>query len=195
GQAATEEDITPPIIGIVPHGRACEDIDPNHATVLRLPAEWVDTTKYTFQVIDAIAAQAPESGRALAVLFGGGDEEKKAVFRCANPRRDWPIVVIKGSVGLADQIAEALAASNNGTVVTDPDLRRITEDASIFTASIDGDIDDIRHLILGRIAPRSESARAILEDTWMLFNQLDRAAIARQRRFRRLELALVWLAV
>ena len=195
GQAAADEDVTPPIIGIVPYGRAVADIDSNHATVLRLPAEWTDTVKYAFQVIDAIAAQAPESGQAIAVLFGGGDEEKRAVVRCSSSRREWPIIVIKGSGGLADQIADAVTANNSGTPITDPDLRRITEDASIYTASIDGAVDDISHLILGRIAPRSESARAVLEDAWTLFNQLDQAAVARQRRFRRLELALVWLAV
>jgi len=195
GQAAADEDVTPTVIGIVPHGRAPEDIDPNHSKVLRLPVEWTDTTKYTFQVIDAIAAQAPESGHAIAVLFGGGDEEKKAVFRCASSRRNWPVIVIQGSGGLADQIAAAVTATNNNAVITDPDLRRIAEDASIFTASIDGAIDDISHLILGRIAPKSESARAVLEDAWTLFNQLDQAAIARQRRFRILELSLVWLAV
>ena len=195
GQAAAEEDVMPTVIGIVPHGRAPEDIDPNHSKVLQLPVEWTDTTKYTFQVIDAIAAQAPESGHAIAILFGGGDEEKKAVFRCASSRRNWPVIVIQGSGGLADQIAAAVVATNNNAVITDPDLRRIAEDASIFTASIDGAIDDISHLILGRIAPKSESARAVLEDAWTLFNQLDQAAIARQRRFRILELSLVWLAV
>lgn len=195
GQVAADEDVTPPIVGIVPNGRASGDIDPNHDKVLRLPAEWTDTTKYAFQVIDAIAGQAPDPGQAIAVLFGGGEEEKKAVIRCSGSRRDWPIIVIQGSGGLADQIAQALTATNNGTAVADPDLRRITEEASIFTASIDGDVDDISHLILGRIAPKSESARAVLEDAWTLFNQLDQAAIARQRRFRRLELALVWLAV
>ncbi len=195
GQAAADEDVTPPLVGIVPHGRDADDIDPNHYKVLRLPAEWIDTTKYTFQVIDAIAAQAPESGHAIAILFGGGDEEKKAVLRCSSSRRDWPVIVLKGSGGLADQIAGALAAANDGAGFSDPDIRQITEDASIFTASLDGSIDDISHLILGRIAPKSESARAVLEDAWTLFRQFDQAAIARQRRFRRLELSLVWLAV
>src|SRR5579884_2313760 len=91
GQAAAEEDVAPTIVGIVPHGRAPEDVDPNHSWILRLPAEWTDTTKYAFQVIDAIAAQAPESGHAVAVLFGGGDDEKSAVVRCSIPRRDWPV--------------------------------------------------------------------------------------------------------
>src|SRR5579885_328378 len=31
GQAAAEEDVAPPVIGIVPYGRAAGDIDPNHA--------------------------------------------------------------------------------------------------------------------------------------------------------------------
>ncbi|HWD97839.1 MAG TPA: DUF4231 domain-containing protein, partial [Bryobacteraceae bacterium] len=142
------------------------------------------------------AAQSSESGQPVAILFGGKDEEKRAAIRCSSPRREWSIVVIQGSGGLADQIAQAIAPANGApAVIADPDLRRIVEDGSIYIASVDSDVDDISNLILGRIAPKSESVRAVAEDAWRLFNQLDEAAIARQRRFRHLELWLVWLAV
>jgi hypothetical protein len=196
GTAAADEDVTPPLLGVIPHDRVQTDIDSNHDRIVRLPAEWTDTTKFTFQVIDAIAAQSAESGQPIAILFGGKDDEKRAAIRCSSPRRQWPIIVIKGSGGLADEIGQATAPVDGApAVIADPDLRRIVEDGSIYTASIDGDVDDISNLILGRIAPRSESARAVAEDAWRLFNQLDAAAIARQRRFRNLELWLVWLAV
>jgi hypothetical protein len=196
GKAATDEDVTPPIIGIIPHDRAQAEIDPNHDRILRLPAEWTDTTKFTFQLVDAIAAQSSESGQPIAILFGGQAEEKRAAIRCSSPRRKWPVIVIQGSGGLADQIAQAIAPANGApAAIVDPDLRRIVEDGSIYTAFVDSDVDDITNLILGRIAPKSDSARAVAEDAWRLFNQLDEAAIARQRWFRHLELWLVWLAV
>lgn len=195
GLAAADEDHTPQLVGIVPHDRAGAGIDPNHDLILRLPAEWIDTTKYMFQVIDAIAAPSAAAGQAIAILIGGGDDEKKAAIRCT--RRDWPIVVIQGSGGLADQIVAAMTPGPDGKppAISDPDLRRIVEDGSISKASLDGDVDDITHLILGRIAPRSETAREVLSVAWSLFNQLDKAAITRQKLFRRLELSLVWLAV
>jgi hypothetical protein len=196
GKAADDEDVTPPLLGIVSHDWPQANTDPNHDRILRLPAEWTETTKFTFQVIDALAAQSSEFGQPIAVLFGGGAAEKQAVIRCTSPRRNWPIIVIKGSGGLADQIAQAIVPADGApAVIADPDLRRIVEDGSIYTASIDGSVDDLSNLILGRIAPRSESARAVAEDAWRLFNQLDEAAIARQRRFRNIEFWLVWLAV
>src|SRR5581483_8999489 len=54
GAAARFQDRTPQLIGVVPNGRAANDIESNHQIVLRLPAEWDDWAKYTLQIADAL---------------------------------------------------------------------------------------------------------------------------------------------
>ena len=196
GQAALDQDKMPQLLGIIPKDRADSDIDPNHEVVLRLPDVWSDSPKWTFQIIDELAKDGANPTPVLAVLFGGKDPEKKAVIRCA--RRDWPVLVISKTGGLADQIIKAKTPPTDGTVPTtplDPELREIVETATIYPASIDSTADDLARILLGRIDAHPETLAATLKEVWSRLDELDRAAMLRQKRFRRIELALIILAV
>ncbi len=196
GQAALDQDQTPPLLGIVTSGRAVNQMDPNHALILRLPAIWADTAKYTFQIADELVSDPAVSNRVLAMLFGGGDAEKNAVIRCA--RRGWPVLVLKNTGGLADQIMTAITPLPDGSMPpapTDPGVREIAESAIIYPSSLDASMDDLRRLLLARVDPHPETVADTVHLAWARFDELDRAALQKQTWFRRLELALIILAV
>jgi hypothetical protein len=195
-QAALDQDQTPLLFGIVPHDRAATAIDPNHALILRLPAVWSDTAKYTFQIADELMSDPAVANRVIAMLFGGGDTEKNALMRCA--RRGWPVLVLKNTGGLADQIITAITPLPDGTTPpapTDPDLREIVESAIIYPSSLDAGMDDLRRLLLARVDPHPETVTDTVHLAWARFDELDRAALQKQTWFRWLELALIILAV
>ncbi|MGA8028000.1 MAG: DUF4231 domain-containing protein [Bryobacteraceae bacterium] len=192
GEAARDQDESPPLLGIVT--RETANLDPNHALFLRLPAEWSDSpVKYTFQIAAELAKDTTRPDKpVLAVLFGGGDSEKPAVIRCA--RRGWPVLVIQGSGGLADQISKAMAISPDGTQPPPPDdlgLREITDTATLYFFPLNGDADDLKSVLLGRVQKRVDT----LADAWVRHDQLSGAAVSRQRLFRWLEGTLLVLAV
>lgn len=195
-QAALEQDKMTALLGIVPADRAMSDIDTNHDLILRLPAAWTDSTKYTFQIADELVNNDAGPKPAIAVLFGGADAEKKALIRCA--RRNWPVLVIKGTGGLADRVLDAQASQSNGTTAStpaDPDFREIVETACIYPSSIDASVDDLNRILLARIDQRPESVDTTLQQAWQRFDELDSTAIAKQARFRKIEMALITLAV
>jgi hypothetical protein len=198
GQAGLEQDQMPPLLGIVPNDRAVTDIDPNHSLILRFPAAWSDTAKFTFRIADELVSDAAVTGRVIAVLFGGGEAEENAVIRCV--RRGWPVLVLKGSGGLADRIMTAITPLPDKSMPptpTDPGLREIVESAStlVYPSSLDAGMDDLKRLLMARIEPHPETATNTLHMAWARFDELDQAALQKQKWFRRLELALIVLAV
>jgi hypothetical protein len=195
-QAALDQDKMAPLLGIVPNNRLSSDIDADHALVLRLPSAWTDLAKYTCQIVSELIENGNDPKPAIAVLFGGAELEKRTVIRCA--ARCWPVLVIKGTGGLADQILTARSAQSNGantSTVTDPDLREILETATIYPSSIDAAVDDLNRILLGRLDRRPGSVDATLEQAWHRFDLLDLTAMEKQARFRLLEMALITLAV
>lgn len=190
-QAALEQDKMTLLLGVVPNDRSANDIDPHHELVMRLPSEWPDTNKYTFLIADELIKNGASPKPAIAVLFGGSDADKKAVVRCG--RRAWPVLLIKESGGLADQILAAQAAQSNGSSkLSDPDLREIIETANIYPSSIDGSADDLNRILLGRI---DQPPADTIQQAWQYFDAMDLSAIEKQTRFRIIEMTLIILAV
>lgn len=194
--AALEQDKPVALLGIIPSDRAPTDIDGDHEIVLRLPATWADATKYTFQIADELVKDGAAPKPAVAVLFGGAGPEKKALVRCA--RRGWPVLVMEGSGGLADQVLDASAAGPDGTaasLVADPDLREILETASIYPSSMDASVDELSRILLGRIDERPEMLVSTLTEAWTRFDELDVTAVLKRTTFLVTEMALITLAV
>ena len=193
-QALLDHDTPPSLIGIVPNDRAANDTEPNHELILRLPADWSGPAKYWFQLAAGLAPGASTTNRVAAMLFGGGAAEKKAVICCA--RRGWPVVVVGKTGGLADEILLALPSSGGVPAPTvDPDLREILETAAIYPSSADANMDDLDRILIGRIAYNPETFTGTLKDAWSRYDEIDRTAVEKQTRFRRLQLALIGLAV
>ena len=193
-QATLDQDTVPAVIGIIANDRAANDIDPDHELVLRLPAVWSAQKKYWFQLAAGLAPEAVASTRVAALLFGGGASENKAVLWCA--RRGWPVMVVGQTGGLADEIV----STNPGpegvlSPAIDPDLREILETAAIFPSSLDAGMDDLYRILIGRIASNPETLAETLKEAWSRYDEIDRSAITKQTRFRRLQLTLIMLAV
>ena len=191
GQAARDEDHGPTLIGIAPHN--VDELEPNHTVIVRLPAEWSDPMKVLIQIAGELAKDNTAGDRpVLAVLFGGGNTEKAALVRCA--RREWPVLVVQGSGGIADEILKAMEPAADGTPpapVADPDLREIVETADIYKFSISGNVDDLNRILLARIDLRADT----LTDSWSRYDDLDQAAIRKQVLFRNLQWAILGLGI
>lgn len=195
-QAALEQDKMATLVGVVPGDTPPGEIDREHEVVLRLPTAWTDESKYTFQIADELIKDGASAKPVIVVLFGGSAKEKKALVRSS--RRGWPVLVISGTGGLADQVIAAQAASSSGSgasELTDPELKEIVENASIYPSSINASSDDLSRILLARIDQRPESVDNTLKQAWSRFDELDLTAVVKQARFRIIEMALITLAV
>jgi SLOG in TRPM, prokaryote/SMODS and SLOG-associating 2TM effector domain 1/Protein of unknown function (DUF4231) len=191
GQAVRDEEQGPTLIGIAPH--SVEEPEPNHTVVVRLPAEWSDPMKALVQIAGELAKDKTGRDRpVLTVLFGGGKTEKEALVRCA--RREWPVLVVQGSGGIADEIAKAMEPAADGNPpapVADPDLREIVETADIYQFLISGNVDNLNRILLGRI----DLCVDILTDSWNRYDVLDQAANKMEVLFRNLQWAILTLGL
>ncbi len=191
--AAIDQDRTPQLLGIVSNDRQASDIDPNHQQIVRLPAAWDHSAKYTLKIADVLASQSVPK-RAVALLFGGTDEHKKSIVQCA--RLDWPVIVVAKTGGLADQIIAAMTTQPDGTLPApplDPDLREIVETATVYQSTVDGNLDDLRRQLFAQVD--SSAALETLKQAWERFDELDLTALRKQTLFRRIEGVLIVLAV
>lgn len=190
GQAAGDEEHGPRLIGIAPRGT--EAPEPNHSAIVCLSAEWSDPLKALCQIVAELATRARREKPVVAVLFGGGKTETKVLLRCA--RRGWPVVLIQGSGGIADEILKTLASAPEGTSASpaaDPDLREIIETADISQFSLSGNVDDLSRILLARLDLRIDT----LIDSWSRFDDLDEAANNKQALFRNLQKVILSLGV
>jgi hypothetical protein len=194
-EGALELDHAPSMLGVVPSAMDAKEIDTQHETVLRLPGTWPDYLKSLFELAGQIAEDGDIPRPVMAILAGGGDTEKKAIVRCA--RRGWPVLVVKGTGGVADSIASAIApaTSNTVSVATDPDLQEIVETARVLPSSVDTGIEDVRRILVATLDTSTSSLGIALNDAWARYNELDGAAVQKQRQFRAIELSLILLAV
>src|SRR5271170_1029110 len=104
GNAALQMDEAPAMLGILRSGVAALDLD--HKYLFRLPAEWSDPAKSSFLIVAELAKDgAAVEKPVIAVLFGGSEDDKITVQRCA--RRGWPVFIAEGAGGLGDTILAA----------------------------------------------------------------------------------------
>lgn len=191
GQAAQQLDQSPSMLGILSFGATAPDA--NHKVLMRLPAEWTDTSKYSFLLAAELAkSKTDEQMPVVAILVGGVDADKATTLRCA--RHGWPLLVMQGAGGLGDDILLAMAPPAAGaqpSPVTDPDLREILDTASISPLPIAGNTDDLKRILLGPIQQSGD----VLENAWSRYDDLDLAAIDKQKRFRITQLSILSLTV
>jgi hypothetical protein len=190
GLASRDQDTPPTLLAIMAHDAG--PCDPEHTRVMRLPAEWSDTIKATSQIAGQLAkGQGGQEKPLLAILFGGSDDELPALIQCA--RRQWPILLIEGSGGLADNIVAAAKPPEGATPkpIDDPALSEIVETASLTQIPLDGPIDNLQRILVAHLDARENT----LADAWARYQDLDRAAVVRQRSFKLMQGAILLLGV
>lgn len=189
--AAVEQDSAPSVIGIIENERPAGEIEPNHARVLRLPPGQ-SLPKFWFQTAAKLAPEATDE-KAVALLFGGGAAERKSVLWCV--RRGWPVLVTGDTGGLADDIIRAPGPDGTLPATIDPELREILENGEIPNWSVNGRIDDLSRMLISRVTSGADTTAATLKEAWQRYDAIDQTALEKQGAYRRIQFALIWLAV
>jgi hypothetical protein len=192
GQAARQVENLPLLLGIFRPDRPGPDL--NHSEVLLLPPEWTDASQMSFLIAVELAKSKIEGEKpVIAVLAGGGEEDKLMALRCA--RHGWPLLVMQGAGGIGDMLVAALAPlSADGTKptpLTDPELQEIVESASIYSFPLTASTDDMKRALVGPIQKPGD----VLVDAWNRFEVLDEAAKVKQALFRSTQLWILSLTV
>ena len=190
GQAAKQLDQSPLLLGILsPNGSTP---DRNHSAILQLPHEWEDIAKSSFLLAAEFARKEDGQKPTAALLIGGDDSDVVTVLRCA--RRGWPLLIVQGAGGLGDKILAAMQPAAEGSQVEpiqDPDLREVLDTATISAIPLGGNTDDIKRVLFGPIQQLGD----ILPEAWGRFDDLDVAAIEKERLFHATQLGILALTV
>ncbi len=186
------------LVGVVPAAKVsypggpppAEDraaLEPNHTQfVLADVDEWGEETELFFSLADELADRTP----AVALLVGGGHVARAEVTQVV--RRGWPLFVVAGTGGLADDIADPVTARESGrsTPVEDPATAEIVADGDIHLVSLKGEPRALTVSLLRRL--RLDQS---LELAWEQFAVLDDSAICEQKDFRRTQATILTLGV
>lgn len=205
----------PVLVGVAPAGLVSYPGGPpngdrvplqeNHSHfVLADSSEWGGETGLLAGLATAYAA----GGRVVAVLAGGGRVSKAEALESV--RRGWPVFVIQGTGGVADEIAGLWGAYRMPhrrpaawlrpakykyrapptlSSITDPDLREIVEEGDIRLVTGDEPVQLAR-----RIAWELQD-EPVLKDAWQQFATYDHLAARLRTAFTRFQAWILLLGV
>ncbi|HEX4696881.1 MAG TPA: hypothetical protein VH254_04340 [Candidatus Udaeobacter sp.] len=121
---------------IVP-GNDSAPLDPNHSHFVLVDGkEWGSETETLFEL--AAAFNVP----VLAILVNGGAIAKDELLQSV--RRSWPVIVIKGSGRLADEVA---ALKEHPSSIEDPVLAEIVAEGDLRIFPITGALEDFERML------------------------------------------------
>src|SRR5205823_1365633 len=140
-------------------------LDEHHSHVVLAPSDhWGGETETLFMLAEWLAepasaerdetppAPAQPAVPVVLVLANGGDISTNEVL--AGVRHGWPIVVIEGSGGLADEIAGYhRAAPAQGVTIDDPVLAEIVDDGDLSFFPLQASVDGLTRLLTQRLHP------------------------------------------
>jgi hypothetical protein len=203
GQGVDDRGRKTTLLGVVPAGKITypggppdgsipdgAPLDPNHSHFLLVEGdEWGGETEFMFKLAEALAKHDDAADRVLTVLVSGNVDgiAKKEVLQSV--RRGWPVIVIKGSGDLADEIAELL--KKTPSFIKDPDLAEIIADGDLHLLTLDESVEAVGDLITRQFRVDEET----LKMAWERFARCDENAGYRQTMFRRMQHWILGLAV
>jgi len=172
--------------GSISNGNALE---PNHSHfVLTEGNEWGDETKSLFELASALAG----TKQAVTVLVSGDSIAKKQILQSV--RHDWPVIIIRGSGGLADEIADLW--QKRPPFIPDPDLAEITVDGKLHFFQLGvGSISEFERRIEQLLQFQEADTVSTLELAWQRFADYDKNASRQQRGFSRMQASILILGV
>lgn len=149
GQALAEQSPNTPLIGVAPHGKVNipgqapdkkHHLEPHHTHFMLVEAaNWGEETEDLLK----LAAQLGHNKPVITLVAGGGDVTRNEVVRSV--RQGWPIIVVKGSGRLADELAGQHhayeAARQQGQplpVIEEPELGEIVAEGDLHFVSLAG---------------------------------------------------------
>lgn len=157
-------DTAPVLIGVSPLGKVVYpggapkegrtdtcDLEPHHGHFCLVDTqEWGGETSTMFQLAQNLAfhtcgSSNPMEQQAVTVLSNGGGLSKNEAYHCV--KSGWPLVVLKGSGRLADEIASLIESHAPFTEIADPMLREIVEKGDIHVFELGLGIAELEKLL------------------------------------------------
>ena len=207
GRAVAETDHAPPLLGVAPAARlrlpespadgaseaAAAADDPLEAPapglshlLLTPGADWGSELRLKTELAQTLAAGKP----VLMVLIGGGATANAEVLQAV--RRRWPVLLVKGSGGAADELVRqwlARAADDD-----DPAVAEILADGQLTCITLGERVAEAVET-LARQVLRQSGGESVLRQAWRRFAAIDAAAIRQQSDFMRSQWRILALAV
>src|SRR5438034_11012018 len=192
GQSIADRGRKSSLLGVAPAGKvtypggpslASDDsppLDPNHSHFLLVDGkEWGSETETLFEL--AAAFNVP----VLAILVNGGAIAKDELLESVG--RNWPLIVIKGSGRLADEVA---ALKEQPSPIEDPVLAEIVEEGDLRIFPITGALEDFERMLLSQ-SPNEILLRA----AWQRFATYDANAGRLQTAFKKIQFWILMLGL
>ena len=158
-------------------------LEPHHSHfVLTQGADWGAETPLMYDLVQALVETRP----VIVVVIGGGARTLTEVLHAVRHR--WPVLIIEGSKGAADELAAQWRA--NVAEGDDPIAAEILADGNLSVCSIDETAE-----ILARRIRRELGGDSTLRQAWVRFGAIDLAAAREQKSFRTFQAAILALGV
>ncbi|MCB0210312.1 MAG: hypothetical protein KDJ52_13325, partial [Anaerolineae bacterium] len=191
GKSVADRGYQSPLVGVAPAGKIIEPgatasgadngrepLDPHHTYfVLTDGRQWGDENDVMFELAETLGKEVP----VIMVLVNGSDFTTDQVIRAI--RNNWPVIVIKGSGGLADNIA-SLRQMRPG-FIPDADLAEIIIDGNLHIFQLDGAIGAFERLLEQLASNREGEGMETLELAWKMFAMYDANANRQQDSYNR----------
>ena len=157
-------------------------LEPHHSHFVLVEGNaWGDETPTMYDLARLLTATAP----GVAIIAGGGAVTRDEVLRAV--RHHFPLLIIEGSGGVADEIA---GWKKEAALPDDPLMAEIVAEGDIHLHPLSHSVKGIERLIV-----RELGVDHVLTQAWESFADYDFNATLQQRRFDRLQLAIVLLGV
>lgn len=200
GQGVADRGYKSNLIGVVPikkvafpDGVAGEGLsgdvplDRNHSHLILTDGDqWEDATQAMYGLAATLGREKP----VITILIGGDNHTKKQVLQ--GVRNDWPTIVIKGTGGLADEIAGLW--QTRPPFISDAELAEIIIDGNLHFTPIDGPISGVERLI-DQLSYQDDETDTTLELAWRTFAEYDANASRQQKTFGRVQRWMLILGV
>lgn len=202
GRGVADRGHKSPLIGAAPAGKVSypggpadgsiaggEALESNHSHFVLVEGnEWDEATDTMFELTSALAANK----QVVTVLVNGDDLAKKQILQSV--RRGWPIVVIRGSGGLADEIGDLW--QKRPPFIPDADLAEITVDGKLHFFQLgSGSISEFERRLEQLLHFKEAESISTIELAWQRFAEYDNNANRQQKSFTRIQAAILSLGV
>jgi hypothetical protein len=174
-----------PTDGKIPDGEALE---PNHSHFILTEGDvWGDESETLFELAKTLA----QDKQIITVLVNGDDIAKKQILESV--RHDWPVIVIRGSGGLADELAKLW--NKRPAFIPDPDLAEIMVDGKLHFFQLGRSIGEFERRLEQLLRFQEADSVTTLELVWHRFAEYDQNANRQQRSFARIQGSILILGV
>jgi hypothetical protein len=132
------------------------------------------------------AKPTPARLPAAVVLAGGGEGARLEIVQAV--RRGWPVIIIEGSGGLADELAGLLRS--RPVEAADPDIAEIIEEGNLYLAGIDLPAGVLRQKLVNLLG-----GNELLKLAWMRYGMYSEQSKRHRRLFHRMQEWILALGV